>query len=96
MDRALASEAKGPGFESRIARQFQVVTMQIIKLFLLLAVIVTLFGCATWRDREGNTVPDSVKNICDNKCSFYENNQGAYTYKVCFNECMGSKGYLQY
>ena len=26
MDRALASEAKGPGFESQIAHQFQVVT----------------------------------------------------------------------
>lgn len=67
--------------------------MQIIKIFLLLAVIVMLSGCATWRDKEGNTVSKSVQYECEHKCSYYENNQGAYTYKVCFNECMTSKGY---
>jgi hypothetical protein len=70
--------------------------MQITKIFLLFAVIVMLSGCATWRDKEGNTAPDSVKNICDNKCSYYENNQGTYTYEVCFKECMDSKGYSKY
>jgi len=70
--------------------------MRIIKIFLLLAVIVMLSGCATWRDREGNTVPELVKNVCDNKCSYYENTQGAYTYEICFKECMDSKGYSKY
>lgn len=69
------------------------VTMQIKKMFLLIPLIVMLSGCATWRDREGNKVPDSIKNACDNKCSYYENNQGTYTYDACFKECMDSKGY---
>ena len=72
------------------------VTMQITKIFLLLTVIIMLSGCATWRDREGNKVPESIKAACDYKCSYYKNNQAAYTYEVCFKECMDSKGYSKY
>lgn len=70
--------------------------MQITKIFLLLAVIAMLSGCATWRDVEGIKAPQSVKDGCEHKCSFYQNNQGAYTYEVCFKECMDSKGYSKY
>ena len=72
------------------------VAMQITRIFLLLAVIAMLSGCASWRDKEGIKAPDSVKNICDNKCGVYENNQGTYTYDLCFKDCMDSKGYSKY
>jgi uncharacterized protein YceK len=70
--------------------------MNFKKIFLLFTAVAVLSGCAAWRDREGNKAPDMVKNICENKCSYYENNQGAYTYDVCFKECMDSKGYSKY
>jgi len=70
--------------------------MQIMKIFLLTAVIVMLSGCAAWRDREGNKAPEPVKSGCEYSCSYYKNNLGAYTYEVCFKECMDKKGYSKY
>lgn len=69
--------------------------MRIMRIFLLLAVMAMLTGCASWRDVQGNVVPESVKNECNRRCGYYENNQGPYTYKVCFKDCMGEKGFTK-
>ena len=65
-------------------------------IFLLLAVMVMLSGCAKWHDRNGNILTKTQTYECENKCLYYENNKGAYTYDVCFKKCMEAKGYTQF
>ena len=67
--------------------------MRILRIFLLFAFILLLLGCVRWIDREESIASKEVEAACRQKCAFYENNQGVYTYKVCFKDCMSSKGF---
>ena len=67
--------------------------MRISKIVLLFAFVLFFSGCVTWRDVQGNEATKEVEAACKHKCSYYENNQGTYTYKVCFTECMRAKGF---
>lgn len=60
---------------------------------ILLAVIVFLSGCATWRDRYGNPASSSDQFECDQKCGLYDSRMNSFGYAMCANDCMRSKGY---
>lgn len=67
--------------------------MKFFRYAIILVLLLQMFGCVTYRDRNGNLASQSDDFDCKQKCGYYDSKQSGLASGICFPDCMQAKGF---